>query len=168
MPRESWRVMAEPVQKDPSPKAKALSARLLAVQALYQSFQLTQPISAAMQEYLDHRIEMDIEGEKLIKPDGVLFSRILTGIEARLQDLGPIITAHVKKKHETRPSEPLIKAIITCGCYEIFAHQDIDSPVIINDYLNVAHGFYDKGEVAFINGVLDSIAKTLRPAPEKA
>ena len=150
-------------QKETPQKAKALSARLLAVQALYQSFHRTQPIADVMEEYLRHRTEMEVDGERVVRPDGALFQRILKGVEERLADLAPIINAHIKKKHETRQSEPLMKAIISCGCYELLAHQDIDFPIIINDYLHVAHGFYDKSEVAFVNGVLDSISKTLRP-----
>ncbi len=58
--------------------------------------------------------------------------------------------------------EPLLKAILLCGICEILAHQDIDAPLIIDDYLNVTHAFYEQPQVSFVNGVLGKVAPLLR------
>jgi N utilization substance protein B len=42
------------------------------------------------------------------------------------------------------------------------AHHDIDAPVIISDYINVGHAFFDRGETKLINGLLDKVAKKMR------
>lgn len=62
----------------------------------------------------------------------------------------------------TRPVEPLLRSILMCGICELLVHSDVDSPLIIDDYLNVAHAFYEPNQVRFVNGVLDSIASILR------
>jgi N utilization substance protein B len=36
--------------------------------------------------------------------------------------------------------------------------------VVINEYMDVAHGFFDGDEPGLANGVLDRIARQLRPA----
>ena len=64
-----------------SPKAKNLSARLLAVQAFYQMKQNNQAVKAVYDEYIKHRNEQEIDGQKLVSPDAVLFKKVLYGAE---------------------------------------------------------------------------------------
>ena len=40
--------------------------------------------------------------------------------------------------------------------------QSIDAPIIIADYMHVAHAFYDEREEKLVNAVLDSVRKTVR------
>ena len=144
-----------------SPKAKALSSRLCAVQAYYQSTQNKQSLRAIVSEYLQHRSDMVIDGEALVQPDGALLQKILFGVDERHIELETIVDANLKKDASDRKVEPLLKAILVCGAYELMV-QEQDAPLIINDYLNVAHAFYERSEVGLINGVLDSISKIFR------
>jgi len=138
-------------------KAAVLSARLYAVQAYYQATQNKQTMRSVLDEYLRYRKDFEIDGVKLVRPDGALLQKILFGVEERRPELESIIEANLKKDAEDRKVEPLLKAILICGAYELLI-AETDAPIVINDYLNVAHGFYDRGEVALINGVLDSIS----------
>ena len=138
--------------------AKALSARLRAVQGLYQADYNKQSTRAVLDEFLRHRKDMEIDGEPLVVPDGALLKKILYGVDERRQELEEVVNANLKKDAEDRVVEPLLRAILMCGAYELLV-QEQDSPIIINDYLNVAHSFYERGEVALVNGVLDSISK---------
>jgi len=145
-----------------SPKAQSLSARLLAVQALYQMKQNKQTVKTVYDEYIKHRSEQEIDGQKLVAPDSVLFKKILYGVEERFVELDSVIKANLKKDASDRVVEPLLFSVLICGAYELLAHSDIDAPIIINDYLNVGHAFFEKNEVALINGVLDSVQKVFR------
>lgn len=145
-----------------SPKAKSLSARLLAVQALYQKTQSNQALKSVYQEYMEHRTGGAQDGHELVEPDGALFKQILFGVEERFVELDAILSANLQKDASDRHVEPLLKAVLMCGVYEIMVQHEIDVPILINDYLNVGHAFYEKNEVALINGVLDSVAKALR------
>ncbi|NCT40762.1 MAG: transcription antitermination protein NusB [Alphaproteobacteria bacterium] len=146
----------------PSHKAQVLSARLLAVQALYQMKQNKQPVKTVYDEYILHRSEQEVDGQKLVTPDGALFKQILYGVEERYVELDAVMKANLKKDASDRFVEPLLYSVLLCGAYELLAHSDIDAPIIINDYLNVGHAFFEKNEVALINGVLDSLAKLFR------
>lgn len=148
----------ETAQKKASPNVKASSARLRAVQALYQKQHNNQPMRAVVAEYINHRSEMSVDGEMLVSPDEMLFKSILFGVEERMPELTSIVDANLKKDSPNREVEPLLTAILLCGAYELLV-QKTDAPIVINDYLNVGHAFYDRNEVALINGVLDSIAR---------
>lgn len=152
---------SEAQAEQPSPKAKSLSARLLAVQALHQNMHNTQALRSVAREYLDHRTEMMVDGEKLVKPDGALFEKILSAVEDRHADIEGLISANIRKKEESQDFEPLLKAIFICGTAEILT-QPIDSAIIINDYLNVTHAFFEQREVGLVNAVLDAVATALR------
>ena len=47
---------------------------------------------------------------------------------------------------------------------ELHNHPAISAGVIINDYVDVAHSFFDSKEPGLVNAVLDKLAKTLRAA----
>ncbi len=143
-----------------SRKAKAISARLSAVQAVYQAAQNEQSMRDVLAEYLEHRAGMEVDGEELVKPDGDLLKKILIGAEERAGDIEALVQANIKK--EGQGGELLLKSILVCATFELLANLDIDAPIIINDYLNVAHSFYAPGEVSFINAILDSISKSVR------
>tara|TARA_Y100000590_G_scaffold467194_1_gene645246 strand:+ start:42639 stop:43112 length:474 start_codon:yes stop_codon:yes gene_type:complete len=144
----------------PSAKARKTAARLLASQAVYQSSLNEQPLKDVAKEYLDHRIGMEVDGEELVAANKELFSRILTGIAENKSDIGHVVQANLKI--DGKRTEPLIKAILMCAAYELFACHDTDKGIIINDYLNVAHAFFDQKEVNLMNGILDAVAKALR------
>ncbi|MFN3701701.1 MAG: transcription antitermination protein NusB [Alphaproteobacteria bacterium] len=155
--------MASPAEKKqkPSQSAQNRSARLLAVQTLYAVYHSGEPVREVAAEILARSESYELEGEKIIPPNKVLYQKIVTGVFERGADIEGIMTANIKNPKEN-DSEVLLKSILMCGIYELLAHHDIDVGIIINDYLDVAHGFYDSAQVKLVNGVLDSVAKILR------
>ena len=138
---------------------KEFSARLMAVQAYYQNSQNLKPMAQVIEEYLLHPPLMDVDGEEISKPHGGLFKRILTSLNQRLAEVEEILKAHLP---ENKVVEPLLKAIIICGIVEILEHTDIDAPIIIDDYLNVTHAFYEQQQVSLVNGILDKASSAIR------
>jgi N utilization substance protein B len=100
----------------------------------------------------------DIEGDDYVPANLELFSKILTGVSKDRDTVREMVLGALNGK---KP-EPLLQAILFCGIYELMAHHDIDAPIIINDYVNVAHGFYEQSEADLINAVLDKQSKNLR------
>lgn len=159
--------MAEAAQdkaQKPSATAKKLSARLYASQAMYQLLHTGDPVKQVFDQYIADAPDMEIDGEKLVEPDGALFKKILFGAAEKKIDLAEMLQKALSKGDaEKNPNiDKLLQAILLCSAYELLAHQDIDSPIIINDYLNVSHAFFDKGEISLVNGVLDNLSKALR------
>ena len=52
--------------------------------------------------------------------------------------------------------------ILRAACFELLAMDDVSNAVIIDEYLDVAHAFFDRKEASFANGLLDAIAKQVR------
>jgi N utilization substance protein B len=156
--------MAEEKEKKPSKTARARSARLVAVQTLYGVMHTGDSMKEAVADVMARSDKLEVDGERLVKPDGILFQKILFGVNERKSDLNEIVEANLNKGKEGKGGdvELLLKSILLCGTFELMAHHDIDTPIIINDYIDVAHGFYEQNQVKLVNGVLDSIAKLLR------
>jgi len=144
--------------RKPSKKAKLTSARLTAVQAVYQMAMSDMTEREAYEDYVSRRMGKEVEGDNYVPADTELFSKIIDGVAKNRDTIREMVLGALNGK---KP-EPLLQAIMFCGVYEILHHQDIDAPVIINDYMNVAHGFYDQSEVNFVNAILDRQAKNLR------
>ena len=144
----------------PGRALKALSARLCAVQAVYQHRVNPGPQAALLEEYPHRRKSEDAQGETLPDPDGALLKNILHGVRARRAEIDGLVRAHLNPVRR-RDLEPLLEAVLLCGAEEIL-RGEADAPLIINDYLEIAHGFYSQGEVALVNAVLDAVAAALK------
>jgi N utilization substance protein B len=144
------------------------AARLAAVQAVYQMTANAETAASVMNSFKANPPHESMEGEKLVKPDPALMSAIAKGVEARRADLEGLLAGAQKSRTRTgddtvyAPYEPLLQSVLLCAAYELLAHHDIDAPIIISDYLNVTHAFFDQGESKLVNGVLDAIRKNVR------
>jgi transcription antitermination protein NusB len=145
---------------------RELSSRMLAVQAMYQILQTGAYAPDVTREYLDTRIEMDLDEGTMVRPDGALFKKIMNNLNTRMADVDEIVRGCMNKKQsedqKTAETEPLLKSILLCGVCEILCHTDIDAPIIINDYLDVTHTFYEKSQVSLVNGIFDNARKVIR------
>ena len=144
--------------RKPSKKARLIAARLAAVQCLYQMALSDMDERAVYQDYVERRMGKETEGDDYVPADLELLSKILTGVSKNRHTLNDMITGAL----DTKKPEPLLQSILFCGLYELMFHTDVDAPVIINDYVNVTHGFFDQKEADLINAVLDRQAKNLR------
>lgn len=117
-----------------------------------------------VEEYLQHRSGMDVEGEEMIKPDPDLFQTLTNGVAQHRAELEKIIKAARagREDEQKAKTELLLGAVLFCGAYELKFHQDIDFPIIISDYLEVSKAFYDGKEPALVNAVLDKVRQAVR------
>lgn len=151
-----------PSQK-PSATARKKAARLMAVQAIYQMAVNKREPAFVIDEYIFLRKNMEVDGEKMVEPDESLFRDIVLGVAERHQDLTGIVAANrPKREDQVVVDEPLLEAHLLCGAYELLAHQDVDFPVIISSYVEVAKAFFSGHEPKLINAVLDSVRKVTR------
>jgi N utilization substance protein B len=144
--------------RKPSKKAKLVAARLAAVQCIYEMAISSMTEKEAYNHYTDSLMGQEVEGDNYVPADLDLLSKILSGVSSKRDELRDMTLGALNGK---KP-EPLLQAILFCGIYELLAHNDIDAPVIINDYVNVAHGFYEQSEANMVNAVLDRQSKNLR------
>lgn len=155
--------MADAAQKKPSKSAAYRSARLVAVQAQYEIIHRGANAKDVAGHYVHHAQSLTLHGEPQVPPDLKLMKSIMDGVEERKADLLEVLANTLEGKiSENKDIEILLKAILLCASYELMAHHDIDAPIILNDYLDITHAFYEPGETKLVNGVLDKIAKLFR------
>jgi len=62
-----------------------------------------------------------------------------------------------------------VVGILRAAGFELLDLADVPARVVISEYIDVAHAFFDGDEPKVINGVLDQLARKLRPGelPER-
>lgn len=137
-------------------------ARLAAVQGLYQLALLPEPAADLIRRFRDDPAVLLQEEETSIAVDVDLFSRIVAGVSEGSENIDQMIAGAVDAKLSAQRLEPLLKAILRAGVFELFSSPDVATGVIVNDYVDVAHGFFGAKEPGLVNAILDRLAKTLR------
>jgi transcription antitermination protein NusB len=136
-------------------------ARLAAVQGLYRIALTQQTPKDVIKDFHDHPPEQDV-GETLKGMDMELFGEIVTGVTQHADDIDELLKGALSAKISGDRMEVLLRAILRAGAYELHHHAKIPAAVLINDYVDVAHAFFDAKEPGLVNGVLDKLAKNLR------
>jgi len=140
------------------------AARLAAVQALYQQEMEGTPTARLLHEFHNHRLGATIEGETYAEAEISFFDDLVEGTLARRDEIDQLITKRLAEGWSLERLDKPMKAILRVGAYELIARNDVPVARVINEYLDVADAFYDQREKGFVNGLLDAIAKTARPA----
>jgi N utilization substance protein B len=140
-------------------------ARLGAVQALYQLSHNPglDPVSV-IGEFVHHRLGREIDGEIYGEADEKLFSDLVRGVVRHRQRLDETISAALSDEWPLPRLETILRLIVEAGAYELAHRPDIPPRVTLNEYVTIAHAFFDGGEPILANGVLNRLARALRPA----
>lgn len=137
-------------------------ARLAAVQALYQLEMENTPITRLLHEFHQHRLGATIEGATYAEAEVDFFNDVVKGVDARRVEIDAVISANLGQGWTLDRLDRSLRQILRAGAYELIARPDIPTGSVINEYLDVAHAFFDRKEKKFVNGVLDAIAKAVR------
>lgn len=155
-----------------SAKARRKAARLAAVQALYQIDLAGATAEQVLGEFIKHRLGHEVDGTVYVAADPTLFTDIVRGTIARRAEVDAMVNDALAGHGPLERLELLLRAILRAGTYELFAHADVHPRITINEYVDVTHAFYAGRESGLINGVLDRLARVLRPeelaAPDPA
>jgi transcription antitermination protein NusB len=148
---------------DEAPRSRRRSAaRLAAVQALYQIELTGASPDTVIAQFRQHPIR-EIEGQRLDEIDDALFADLVRGVAARGEELDARIAEALTPDWPLMRLETVLRAILRAGTYELLVREDVPVPVVISEYLDIGHAFYAGKEPGLINGVLDRVARTLRP-----
>ena len=138
-------------------------ARLAAVQALYQVELGESDPGTVLLDFLQNRLNEDMEGLKIGRVDRTLFGGIVHGVPGRRRELDDMISAVLDPDWPLDRLETVLRIILECGAYELAETDDTPVGAIINEYVELGRAFFDGGEPGLVNGVLDRLARTLRP-----
>ena len=140
------------------------AARLAAVQALYQQEMEGTPTTRLIHEFHAHRLGATIEDVTYADAEESFFDDLVTGTAARLAEIDELIAGRLAAGWSIARLDKPMKALLRVGTYELLARKDVPVGSVISEYVDVAKAFYDKRESGFVNGLLDALAKAIRPA----
>ena len=153
--------MSKPSQKA-SDRKRRTAARLAAVQTLYQMAITGTPAPRVIAEFKELRLEGGADDESFGPADAVFYEKLAAGVASNLDTVDLLIAGALTEDWALDRLETIVRNILQCGAHELLAHGDIPAPVVISEYVDVAHAFFAEKEPGFINGVLDRIARTVR------
>tara|TARA_R110002126_G_scaffold79613_29_gene197552 strand:+ start:2117 stop:2656 length:540 start_codon:yes stop_codon:yes gene_type:complete len=160
--------MTDPAERRPGKSngggtARRSAARLAAVQALYQIDHSGTPGDRVLEEFLRFRLGDSFDTENDVAPHKNLFAEIVRGVGARGAEIDEIVSAALSNKWTFARVEIILRSILRAGVYELQSRKDTPARVIITEYVDIAHAFYDGQEPGMVNGMLDRISRSLRP-----
>jgi len=157
----------KPTGKGAMPRSKA---RMAAVQALYQMELAGTDVNDVVAEFERLRFlpadptpaEDDDATADLEEADATFFSEVVHGVVRRQRDVDPMIHEQLAAGWRLVRVDAILRAILRAGAFELMERRDVPARVVINEYINVAHAFFDEDEPRVVNGVLDKIGRRLR------
>jgi N utilization substance protein B len=133
--------------------ARRAVARKLAMQALYRWQINAGPWQDVVSEFAAE--------EDMRKADRGYFNRLVTDVCGASEALDGALAEHMDRK----PTEldPVERAVLWIGAQELRNAPDVPYRVVINEAVGLAKRFGATDSHKFVNAVLDSAARELRP-----
>jgi N utilization substance protein B len=103
-----------------------------------------------------------VEGIEFKPSDTEFFRNILSGVVQNQRSVDTKVDATLAAGWPLRRVEAVLRAILRAGAYELIYRKDVPARVVITEYVDVAHGFYDQDEPGLVNAVLDALAREVR------
>lgn len=143
---------------------RSTASRLAAVQALYQLDIDSSTVEEALDSVKLRGAALD-EGGLTAEIDPARTEIIVRGVAAdRAGRLDEMIDDSLSGGWSSSRLESLMRVILRAGIFELLECSDVPAKVVINEYVDVAHAFFDRGEPGMVNAVLDKLAHILRAA----
>jgi N utilization substance protein B len=153
--------------KDDTPPAtrpanKRGTARLAAVQALYQMDIVGTGLLEIAAEYEAYRLGKEVDGTVYREADAQWFRAILSGVVEHQKEIDPVIGQTLTEDWPLSRLDSTLRAILRAGVYELMKRADVPVAVIVSEYVDIAKAFYDEDEPKLVNAVLDRVARRVR------
>ncbi|MCF6353966.1 MAG: transcription antitermination factor NusB [Candidatus Polarisedimenticolaceae bacterium] len=132
-------------------------SRELALQALYQWQLASQNIKDIIQQFKDDEPPNSYEE--------AYFVDLVRGVPTHLNELDAALSPYLDRA--IRSVDPVERAALRLGAYELAHHPEVPYRVAINEAVELTKIFGAEDGHKYINGVLDKLARKLRPAEIK-
>ena len=145
----------------PATKNKKRSAgRIGAIQTLYASKMGKDTITKTMADFIKNGGMVEMDGISY-PANQHLYTQIVNGVLNRTDDIVDLANAVLTQRPLERQN-PLMQLIIQAGIFELLENAETDSRLIISEYVDIAHAFFEPKEAGLVNGVLDSVGRSIR------
>ncbi len=138
------------------------ASRLAAVQAIYQMELTGGDAEAVASEFIAHRFEHEPEMKAAGPGDEEFFASIVRGVPQHQVEIDRSIARCLAADWRLERVDSILRAILRAGAFELIARRDVPAKVVIDEYLEISHAFFDADEPSFVNAVLDKLAHRKR------
>jgi transcription antitermination protein NusB len=152
------------------PKTRGRTAsRVAAVQALFQAEQAGDSPEAVIDQFIKHRLgELPggdgFEDGRIPDAEVPLFQRIVRQAVRSQDAIDRHLVEALPEEWPLARLDPVLRALMRAGTAELVMPDGPPAKVVINEYLDVARGFFAGGEPAMANAVMDRLAREMRPS----
>lgn len=145
------------------------AARLAAVQGLYQMDLAGTDATAVIAQLARNPMTASENADaELVTPDATFLAELVHGVVRRQKDIDPLIDQQLATGWRLARVDSILRAILRAGVLELMERPDVPARVVINEYIELAHTFFAEDESKVVNGVLDKLARRLRPGEFEA
>ncbi|NWH08477.1 MAG: transcription antitermination factor NusB [Alphaproteobacteria bacterium] len=137
-------------------------ARLAAIQALYQMEIAEADAEGVIAEFRQHRFGGAAEGS-LSEVDEGHFINLVRGVVVRQVEIDRAIHKALATGWTLARIDSILRALLRSAVFELVERKDVPARVVLDEYIQLAHDFFEGEEPRFVNGILDRLAKQLRP-----
>lgn len=142
--------------------ARRAGARLAAVQALYQMEQTGQSARSVIADFMEDRLGLNDEGEPVEEADPDLFKSIVDGVVEKQEAVDAAIMKRLAEGWKIERLDATSRAILRGAVFELITDIGLPSQIILDEYVSLAHAFFEGAEPKFINGLLDAVSRDVR------
>lgn len=155
--------MSAPHKKKERANSEKSAARLAAVQALYQMELTGAEAEYVVQEFCEHRFA-DKTGISAGQPDSAYFTQLVCGVPHHQSEIDRAVAKGLSEGWKLQRIDSIVRAILRAGVYELIGRPDVPAKAVIDEYVEIAHAFFEGEEPAFVNALLDRVAHEKRAA----
>lgn len=143
-------------------RARRAGARLAAVQALYEMEQTEKSARATIRDFMEDRLGIGPDGLPVEEADPDLFKSIVNAVVEHQAKIDTAILARLAEGWKLTRLDATMRALLRAGAAEFIAHQELSDAVILDEYVSLAHDFFEENDAKFANAVLQNMGRDLR------
>jgi N utilization substance protein B len=145
------------------------ASRVAAVQALFQGEQAGESLEAVIDQFVRHRLGTPpgaggYEEGRVPDAQVPLFAAIVRAATMQQDRVDRMLAEALPADWPLARIDPVLRALLRAGAAELCMAEGPPARVVINEYVDVARGFFGGDEPRLANAVLDRLARALRPA----
>lgn len=91
--------------------------------------------------------------------DTTLFATLVQGAVAQQDIIDRLIAERLAKGWSLPRLDAVVRAILRAGVTELLAIRETPKEIVINDFVDIAHMYFDGPEPGFVNATLDAVAR---------
>ncbi|NQW00531.1 MAG: transcription antitermination factor NusB [Rhodospirillales bacterium] len=152
------------------------AARLAAVQALYEIEIAGGETDDVLRSFIEKRwrdmtlFDPDSKPDeadkaRLANPDPAYLTKIVEGVSLEKRHIVEELDSVLTGQWTTERLDALMRTLLFAASYEFIYQTEVPKRVVISEYTDLAHAFYEDNDASFAVGILSALAARFRPEP---